>query len=276
MLRTRSAGLLIAALLGAAIPRPAGSAVRLDPLHNDNGTYRVYLGDRFLGTEKFSLEPRGDSVLVFAEVNEQIPTPDGDQKLAKKAMLAIKTLDYDLLSYSSEQTFMGRKLVRGLSPSDTTFTTYRENESVGAGDTYERPPGRVFVIDSQVFVLFDVLLRSLHGKMFERPISVVVLGDRDTVLDLMCRPGPTETVQVQGKPQPARRVSLSDGTTDFVAWVATSGQMLRFELPAAGFRVERQSLVSKKIPNPTAKAAAPAGAPPPKVSPPSPAPAGKR
>lgn len=270
MLRTPSA-LLLAILIGAAGVRSAGAAVRVDPLHNDTGTYRVYFRDRLLGTETFSLEPRGDSVLVFSNVDEQIPTPMGDQKLAKKASLTIKTLDYDLLSYNSEQTFLGKKLTRGLSPSDTVFTTYRESETVGSGDTYLRPPGRMFVIDSQVFVLFDVLLRSLHGKMFERPMSVCILGEpRDSVMDITCRPGANETVAVQGKQRSAQRVLLTDGTNEFTAWVASSGQMLRLDQPAAGLRVERVSLVAKKVENPTARPAAPAAAPGAKITPPEP------
>ncbi len=275
MLRTRSA-LLIAALLGAVAARPAGAAVRVDPLHNDNGTYRVYFRDRLLGTETFSLEPRGDSVLVFSNVDEQIPTPMGDQKLDKKVSLTIKTLDYDLLAYNSEQTFLGRKLTRGLSPGDTVLTTYRESSTGGAGDTYLRPPGRLFVIDSQVFVLFDLMLRSLHGKMFERPMSVVILGEpRDTLMEISCRPGASETVAVQGRRRPAQRVLLTDGSNDFTAWVATSGQMLRLDQPAAGLRVERVSLASKKVENPALKPATPVATPGAKISPP-PAPTGKR
>ena len=275
MFRTRSA-LLLAALLGAATARPAGAAVRVDPLHNDSGTYRVYFQDRLLGTETFSLEPRGDSVLVFSNVDEQIPTPMGDQKLDKKVSLTIKTLDYDLLSYNSEQAFLGRTLTRGLSPGDTVLTTYRESSTAGAGDTYQRPPGRVFVIDSQVFVLFDVMLRSLHGKMFERPLSVMILGEpRDTLMEISCRPGASETVAVQGRQRPAQRVVLTDGSNEFTAWVAASGQMLRLDQPAAGLRVERVSLASKKIENPALKPTAPAATPGSKISPP-PAPSGKR
>lgn len=274
MLRTPSA-LLLAALLGAAAARPAGAAVRVDPLHNDNGTYRVYFQDRLLGTETFSLEPRGDSVLVFSNIDEQIPTPMGDQKLDKKVSLTIKTLDYDLLSYNSEQSFLGRKLTRGLSPGDTVLTTYRESANGGAGDTYLRPPGRVFVIDSQVFVLFDIMLRSLHGKMFERPLSVMILGEpRDTLMEIACRPGTSETVAVQGHQRAAQRVLLTDGSNEFTAWVATSGQMLRLDQPAAGLRVERVSLASKKIENPALKPDTPAAAPGSKISPP-PAPTGK-
>lgn len=234
--------LLLATTLLGAIPA-ARAAVKIEPLHNDTGTYRVYFRDRLIGTEKFSLEPRGDSVLVFANVDEKIPTPAGDQRLDKKISLTFKTLDYDLLSYSSEHNFMGHRLVRGLNAHDTTFTAYRESESAGGGDTFLRPPGRMFVIDSQVFVLFDIMLRSLHGKMFgERLIPVVILGaPRDTVMEITFRPGANAPVKVQGRARTARQVSLTDGTSEFVAWVAASGQMLRLDQPASGLRVERMN-----------------------------------
>ena len=269
MLRPVRPILLLFALLALACP--ARAAVRINPLHNDNGVYRVYFQDRLLGTETFSLEPRGDSVLVFSSVDEKIPTPRGDEPLKKKAELAFKTLDYDIAFYTSEQDFLGKKLVRGLSPHDTTLTSYREDQSFGGGDTFRRPPGRLFVIDSQVFVLFDVMLRSLHGAMMERPLTVMILGDpRDTIMTISCEPGATENVQVQGKAYPALRVAFSDGTSTFDAWVAKSGQMLRLDQPAAGMRVERVSLVAKKVPNPALKKppAEPAVEPGAKITPP--------
>jgi len=259
MLRTSRSRRIALSLVLLGLGTPAFAAVRIDPLHNDSGTYRVYFRDRLLGTEKFSLEPRGDRVAVISNVDEQIPTPDGDKKLQKKASLTIKTLDYDIVGYQSEQNFLGTKLSRGVSPGDTVLTTYREGGGVmGGGDTYLRPPGKMFVIDSQVFALFDVLLRSLHGRMFERTMPVIVLAEpRDTILDISCRPGDVEKVTVQGKAYSAQRVSLSDGASEFTAWIAPSGQMLRLEQPAAGLRVERLTLYSTRVPNPadtTAKA----------------------
>ncbi len=242
---------LLPFVLLLAVAAPAAAAVRIDPLHNDGGTYRVYFRDRLLGTEKFSLEPRGDQVAILSNVDEQIPTPDGDKRLEKKTNLTIKTLDYDILGYRSVQSFLGKSMTRGVSLGDTVLTTYREGNGLGGGDTFLRPPGKLFVIDSQVFVLFDILLRSLHGKMFERTMPVVILGEpRDTILHVAFRPGAVEKLSVQGKSYQAQRVTLGDGTSEFTAWVAPSGQMLRLDQPAAGLKVERVSLVSTRIPNP--------------------------
>ena len=270
MFRPARLTILIAAAALFAGFSPAGAAVRIDPLQNDSGTYRVYFRDRFLGTEKFSLEPRGDSVMVFSNVDQTLPTPNGDQALDKKVHMTLKSIDYGLLGYRSEQRFMGRNLLRGLSVYDTTFTAYREIAEAGVGETFLRPPGRLFVIDGQVFVLFDIMFRSLHGKMLgERPISVVVLSEpRDSVMDVQFRPGPTETIQMNGKPRTARRVSLSDGYNEFVAWLSPRGSMLRLEQPALGVRVDRVLAAAKaKSAGAAPKASAPAATPKPKTPP---------
>lgn len=269
MLRYRRFRTLFAALLLAAGPSLAVAAVRLDPLQNDSGTYRVYFNDRLLGTEKFAIEPKGDSVVVFSNVDQTLPTPNGDQRLDKKVSMTLRALDYGLLGYNSEQNFLGRRLLRGISMYDTTFTAYRESAESGSGDTHLRPPGRMFVVDGQVFVLFDIMLRSLHGKMIgERPISVVVLGEpRDSVMDIQFRPGVNETIQMNGKPRTARKVSLSDGYNEFVAWISPRGSMLRLEQPAIGVRVDRLLTAPRAKPA-AATRPAPAGSVIPNASPP--------
>jgi len=237
----------VAALLLAAASQ-ARAAVRLDPLQSDFGSYRVYFRDQFLGTEKFSFEPRGDSVMVYSNVDQNLPTPEGVKHLDKKITMTLKALDYGLLGFLSEQNFLDRRLLRGITVHDTTLTSYREVRDHGSGETYARPPGRLFVVDGQVFVLFDVMLRSLHGKMVgQRPLSVVVLSEpRDSVLDILFAPGEMETIQFNGKPRTARKAVFSDGVNEFHTWVAPNGSMLRLEQPAIGLRVDREPAAASK------------------------------
>ena len=244
----------IAFLLATAvlIPAACGAAVRLDPLQNDYAQYLVYAGTRLLGTEKFSFQPASDSVAVFANVDETIPTPSGDQKLVKKIQLMMKAIDYEVIGYGAEQHLFGQTLLRGVVVSDTLFTSYREANGRGIGDRYVRPPGRMFIIDSQTFVLFDVLLRSLHGKpATERTLPVFVLGDpRDTILQVSLRPEPSDEKLAWGKDTlNTRRYTISDGSSEFVAWIGPDGKMLRLEQPASGLRVIRDP---KPLPDPNA------------------------
>ena len=239
MLRSRG-WLLLAALALLATPAPAD--VRLDPLQNDFARYLVYSGTRLLGTEKISLEPAGDSVSVFSNVDEVIPLSDGDQKLVKKVQLVIKALDYDILGYTSEQHFLNKTLLRGVVITDTTYSTYRELSGHGSGDNFTRPPGRIFVIDSQTFVLFDVMLRSLHGKPIDnRTLPVLILSEpRDTMLQISLKPAPKDEPLAWGKGTiTTRRYTLTDGTNEFIGWIDPKGRMVQLEQPSTGLRVVR-------------------------------------
>jgi hypothetical protein len=237
----RSLALAAGLLALATLAMTSRAAVWLDPLQNDAGSYSVYARDRLLGSERFVLEPHGDSVVVASNVDETIPTPTGDQRLEKKVALAFGALDYGILNYTSETQWRGHFLRRGIVPSDTTFTSYHEDNKAGYGDTGARPPGRFFVIEPQAFVMFDVLLRGLHGKLLgERNLPVVMIREpTDTVLEIKIVPGATETIRWNNRPVQARRMTLTDGTGSFTAWVSTKGRMLRLEEPLTGLRVER-------------------------------------
>jgi len=264
MPRTVRLALLTAFALVSLASRPAAAAVRLDPLQNDSGRYQVYFRDRLLGTETFAFRPTRDSVVITSEVAQNLPGPDGDEALEKNVSMVLKAIDYGLLGYVSTQKFLGKELLRAITVYDTTFTAYREVYPEGNAETFARPPGRLFVIDSQVFALFDVMLRSLHGKLSgERPMAVVVLGERDTTLEIMIRPGADETIQLGGAPRSARRVTLSDGMSEFVIWISPRGSMLRLTQPATGLRVDRDLPAPKR-----STGAAPARAGPSKPAPP--------
>jgi len=267
MLRVRCLFAILA--VGALAPSLGAAAVRLDPLQNDYAQYLVFAGTRFLGTEVFSLEPASDSVAVFANIEEVLPTPDGDQKLVKKLELMMKALDYDMIAYSSEQHLLGKTLLRGVVVSDTLFTAYREANGRGIGDRYVRPPGRMFIIDSQSFVLFDVMLRSLHGKEASaRTLPVFVLGDpRDSVMQISLRPEPRNEKLAWGKDSVStRRYTISDGSNEFVAWIGPDGKMLQLEQAASGLRVVRDPR-PMPIPAKTASPASSKPSPPKKTQP---------
>jgi hypothetical protein len=253
MFRHRCLVLVLAT--AALIPAACAADVRLDPLQKDFAQYLVYAGTRLLGTEQFSFQPASDSVAVFANVDETIPTPNGDQKLVKKIQLMMKAIDYDVIGYGAEEHLFGRTVLRGVVVSDTLFTAYREADGHGVGDRYVRPPGRMFIIDSQTFVLFDVLLRSLHGKpTADRTTPVFVLGEpRDTILQVSLHPEARDEKIEWGKDTlNTRRYTISDGSSEFIAWVGPDGRMLRLEQPASGLRVIRDP---KPMADPTAPAA---------------------
>jgi hypothetical protein len=239
----RRAALALLAL--AAVPLlpllgvgPARSAD--NDLWNDAGTYRVYQRQRPLGREEFEFMVRTDSLLVFSHVFEELPRGDSVDSLVKHAALMLAVVDEDLRDYQSIQHLNGHRTKRYLAVDDTLFTSYREDGNRGVGERLVRPPGRLYILDPQVFVLFDYLCRSLHQAGYvDRPISLLLLASRDTVIEAQVTDTGVDTLRWGARPVQARKLRIADRASEFFAWVSPSGRMLRLTQPATGLRVER-------------------------------------
>ena len=225
---------LAAALAAAAKP---GTVI-------DYGEYRVYQRDRALGTETFEVQSDGDSITIVSRVAQTLPGPDGDVKIDKQAWLVLGKLGFDLRFYQSTLKVGGRDLTRALVMHDTAFTAYRETSVHGQGEgtRYARPPGRFYVLDGQVFVLFDVICRDLANTKFtSRPVSVLLLRDGDdqvtqiTVTDLGA-----DSIRWAARPMMARKLRFADAYSTFHAWLGPRGFMVRLEQEGSGLRVERE------------------------------------
>lgn len=207
----------------------------------DTGTYHVYQGHRALGAETFAFERHDDSLFIYSSVVEAIPRPEGDLELNKSMQLLLREFDQGLVLYESEQNFDGVKLNRGVTPADTTLTMWRQENHVGTGDVIVRPPGKIFILDAQIFTLFDVLSRDLHSRSFTtRPLQLLVLGARDTVVQATATDLGTETLRWGQKPVQARKYRIADSTSEFFTWMAPHGVMIQMEQPATGLRVVRK------------------------------------
>jgi len=215
----------------------------------DRGTYKVYQNDRPLGAETFGMEEHGDTLLVTSQVFQAIPTPEGATKLEKNMRLLANRVDLGLVLYESKQIFRGRTLSRGLVLKDTSFVSYREVDGSGEGVGLVLPPGRLFVLDPQVFVLFDLIGRTLYDRAFEsRPITVMLLAERDSVLDATVTNLGNETIRWGAKPVQALKLGIADSGQRgrFVMWLSPQGEMLRLEQPESGLRVERDAPAVKR------------------------------
>src|SRR6185295_12566283 len=163
-------------MLGLVVGAPVDSGAVID-----QGTFKVYQRGRALGTESFEYDSRGDSLTVFSHIDQVLPGPSGDVALNKEVVLVVGSFDYELRFYQSKMKVGGKDLLRALVVNDTAFTSYRESSKAGGmGDRFDRPPGRLFVLDGQVFMLFDIMCRDLGRVSFtERPVSVVLLRDEE-------------------------------------------------------------------------------------------------
>jgi hypothetical protein len=228
--------LLLALGLVVGAPTDPGGVI-------DKGTFKVYQDGRALGTETFEFNSRGDSLTIFSHVVQVLPGPDGDLPIDKQVVLIVGSFDYDLRFYQSKLKAGGRDLTRGLIVNDTAFTAYRETSTAGGmGDRFPRPPGRVFVLDGQVFVLFDVMCRDLGARTFkQRPVSVILLRDElDQVTQITATDMGADTIRWAARPVVARKLRFADSYSTFHAWVGPRGFMLRLEQEGSGLRVERE------------------------------------
>src|SRR5512143_221184 len=158
-------------------------------------------------------------------------------------MLVVDASDLGLIRYLSNQDFAGARAVRGVLPSDTAMSYYSEFDGVGTATRVVQPPGRLFVLDSQLFTLFDVLCRSLAGKEFDtRRVQVVALAPDTLVMPLatvtQARP---DTLRLGGRPVPARHYTFEDPTARFELWADARGHMLRMTHEKSGVSVELAS-----------------------------------
>ena len=104
-----------------------------------------------------------------------------------------------------------------------------------------RPPGKIFILDPQVFTLFDVLSRDLLARAFRtRPINLLVLSKSDTLVEATATDLGTETLRWGQKPVQARKFKIADATSEFYTWMAPHGVMIKMEQPATGLRVVRK------------------------------------
>lgn len=208
----------------------------------DKGTFKVYQRERALGTEVFEYKSSGDSLTISSRIDQVLPGPSGDVPLHKEVAMVVSSFDYDFRFYQSRTRMGGKDLLRALVVSDTAFTAYRESKQIGGeGDRIEKPPGRTYVLDGQVFMLFDLMCRDLGRTSFtERPISVVLLRDeQDQVTQIKAVDMGADTIRWAARPVVARKLRFADSYSTFNAWVGPRGNMLKLEQEGSGLRVER-------------------------------------
>ena len=235
--RAALAALAAGATLALLSPAP-GYAANFIP---DQGVYHVYQNNYLLGTERVTFEQRGDSAIVISVVKEHLPHPDGKlDTLSKTSTLIASIRDGGLRDYTSYEVLNGDVLNRTLSMADTTYTSYRQSDTGGFGDTFARPPGRIYVIDPQVFAMFDVLCRDMHAQRFEeRPVTLLYITARDSAVDGRVKRLGTGPFKFGRDTLTAEKFSMTDPWSEFLMWTAPDGRMVRLMMPAVGLRVDR-------------------------------------
>jgi hypothetical protein len=134
--------------------------------------------------------------------------------------------------------------VRGITsaPDDTIFSLYREYNGHGEGDRWMRPPGRMYVMDSRLYSLIDFICLTVNGQSFaRRPITMLALGERDTLVEATLARLGRDTLRTGGRTVAATRMRLTQGPLALELWVDSRGRLLRLSHAPSGLLVERQA-----------------------------------
>ena len=233
----RGLGWMVLAAIALAPP----AALAQVPAVTDSGVFVVFDHDQPIAHERWHYQMMGDSIVVTALAERTLEDETHQRHAFRKAMLlVVDRHDLGLMRYLSTQTFDGRTDVRGILPGDTVMTYYRESDTGGKGDRLVQPPGRLFVLDSQLFTLFDVMGRSVASREFHsRPIQLLALG-----ADTLTAPVATLTRAAGDSLAGDRRTrlvryGLDDESLHFDFWTDPEGRLVRFEHAPSGLRVER-------------------------------------
>jgi hypothetical protein len=243
----------LAALLFALAlaPKPAGAQAGAFS-KPDSGRLVVYTDGREVGSEDFSFQQHGDSLVVTATARRAARGRDGSIHKFRKSMgLVAGAGDFALVSYLSQQDFDGHTIRRQVIPGDTVLTATIESDERGSADKLPRPPGRVYVLDSGLYTLFDLIGRNLHGRLFgERRIGIVALGDSSITFEATARPAGSDTVRWGNRRVVAPKLRIEDGENVFTLWTSPTGQMLRLENADHQLAVTREPPAAPTAPTP--------------------------
>ncbi len=231
--------LLLACLLALAAPAPAGAQAEAAA---DSGRLIVFDGDTPVANERFTVQFLGDSLAVTAVSERRLQDEQGRRHLYRKTMLLVAdSRDLGLRSYFSVQEFQGRQTTRGLVPGDTSITYYVEHDGAGEARRLVQPPGRLYVLDSSLFSLFEVLCRGLAGRTFaSRRVQMLVLSDSMTTPLATVTQLPPDTLRADSRRVPTRRYRYEDMGATFELWADARGRLMRLTHVGGTLHVERE------------------------------------
>ena len=243
---------LLVLLCAAAPVAPARAADPASPegaAPVDQGRYVISVGDRNIGTEDFAMRVLGDSLCLSTDARVVRGSGAGADTMKKQAFMSVDAGNYALRVYQSNLRQNGKDLVRGIVIGDTLFTLYREIDGNGTGDRMVLPPGRMYVIDPMLYSLMNFMVYSLREQSFaSRPVNLLTLGARDSMVEATLEKVGTETVAYQQRSVQVRHWRLGQGGVVFDLYVDSRGRLLRILNQPTGLRVERQAQKVKPRP----------------------------
>lgn len=231
---------LLAAASGLFVAGPVRAE---EPEALDAGRFIVYEAGAPVAHEDFEYFQFSDSMVVYAKAERKIRRSDGTDVMFNKTMgLIADLMDFNLRRYSSSQSVGADTTRRGIVPDDTVMTVLVESQYGGEAERMVRPPGRLYVLDSQIWTLIDVIGRNLHRQTFdERPVALVAFGSPPATLEATARRMAPDTLRWGGKRVITDRIELKDDNVRFMIWMSPQGRMLKMEVPESKLMVLREA-----------------------------------
>lgn len=249
--------------LSAAVT-PARAQVVAQP---DSGRLLVFVNERPVANERYWWEPMGDSILISADHRFSESNERGERRDFRKVMtLVLSSRDLGLLRYFSRQDYGEDEWNRGILPGDTAMTYYHELNGGGSAERLTMPPGRLYVMDSRLFTLFDVVCRSLAYKQFEkRPLQTLSLfPDSLATIRATVTLAGVDTMRTGTRRVAMRRYRYEDPSIGFDLWADLEGRLMRLDHTDSGLSVrldlpapaatpaKRRAVPAKPAPTPSA------------------------
>ena len=238
----RGTSLAVLFVIACAVLPSARAARAQTAVSVDSTQLAVFENEVPVAIERCMYNYMGDSLVVVATTQRTfVDEHRARHPLRKSMMLVVDAHDLGLIRYLSTQDFNDHQIVRGLIPGDTSMTYFIELDGGGNADRVTQPPGRLFVMDSQMFSLFDVLSRSLANKTFTtRHVQLLALQT-----DSLAAPLATvtalgaDTLVVGRSKQAVKRFAFEDPSARFELWSDRQGRLVRLVHAESGLRVER-------------------------------------
>jgi hypothetical protein len=218
-------------VLGSVLPAPAaGQSVTVD-----EGTFRISVDGRDVGTETFSIRRSGTGdqaqIIATAEIRMEVPEGRTDIRPALQASgsdMAVSAYQVKISGALQEEIYV--------TLGDRRFLTSVRTERGEREREFRATPGTL-LLDPGVAHQYYFL----SARASQDGVTVPVISPREgRQFDLRVSLVGSESVTIGGSPLEARHIRLEGEGGTRELWVDSEGRVLRLEHPEAGYLAVRQ------------------------------------